>query len=213
MPTDKIQQAAGIFNEAANSYQEKYMDTSVYHSTFDLFCNSIVKSGADVLDIACGPGNITKYLLEKRPDLKILGIDLAPNMLVLARINNPAAEFQLMDGRDIGTLHRKYHGIMCGFCLPYLSKEEAVDLVSDASKILLPGGVLYVSTMEDDYSKSGIQRSSSGNELYMHYHEAGYLCKAFEENGFEIIKLQRISYTSADATPTTDLVIIGIKKQ
>jgi len=75
-------------------------------------------------------------------------------MLALAKKNNPTAEFQLLDSREILKLNKTYDAIMCGFCLPYLTKEEAIQLMEDAAKILNANGVIYISTMEDDYSKS-----------------------------------------------------------
>ena len=187
------------------------MDVSLYGDTFDLFCKSFEKNNAEILELACGPGNITKYLLEKRPDFKILGTDLAPNMISLAKINNPTADFQLLDCKDIDKIQKKYDGIMCGFCLPYLSKEEALKLISDSGKILNPDGVIYISTMEDDYSKSGIKQGSGGDEIFMHYHEAYYLSKSLNENGFKIIDLQRINSIMTDGTNVVDLIIVAQK--
>ena|ERR1035437_6798034 len=132
-------------------------------------------------------------------------------MIELAKINNPKAEFQLMDCRDIGRLDKNYDAIMCGFCLPYLSKEESIKLISDASKLLIADGVFYLSTMEEDYSKSGFKRLSSGDEMYINYHEADYLTHALKENGFKIIDIQRKDYPTEDGTKTTDLVIIAGK--
>lgn len=200
-----------LFNKQAKAYQDKFMDLSSFHDTFDIFCQNIPKENAAILDIACGPGNITQYLLKKRPDFNILGIDLAPNMLELAKINNPSAQFQLMDCKDISQLTQKYEGIMCGFCLPYLSKEEAVQFIKDASKLLKPQGVLYISTMENDYSKSGFKKGSSGDEMYTHYHQADYLMEALKANDFEILHVKRQDYPTQDGTKTTDLVLIGIK--
>lgn len=197
------------FNKRAREYQDKYMDVSLYHDSFDVFCNAIKKENAEILELACGPGNVTRYLLNKRPDFRILGIDLAPNMLDLARKNNPEAGFQLMDCRDIGRINNKYHGIAGGFCLPYLSKEESVQLIRDAAGLLKPDGLLYLSTMEDDYSRSGIQTSSYGDQAYIYYHRADYLVAALEANGFEVIELQRKEYAAPDGTKTTDLVIIA----
>ncbi|MEZ2440338.1 trans-aconitate 2-methyltransferase [Chitinophaga sp. RCC_12] len=206
---DKLQQAINVFDKRAVQYQDKFMDVALYHDSFDLFCNNIPKHEAAVLEIACGPGNITRYLLQQRPDIHVLGIDLAPNMLELARSNNPPAEFLLMDARDILQLNKLFDGIMCGFCLPYLSREEAVKMIGDTARLLAPGGVFYISTMEDDYARSGIQRSSAGDELYMYYHQADYLVNALEENGFKIMDLQRKQYPAADGSITTDLIIIA----
>jgi ubiquinone/menaquinone biosynthesis C-methylase UbiE len=203
---DKTKTAVNIFNKLAKEYADKFMNVELYADSFNLFCDAIKKENAEVLELACGPGNITKYLLAKRPDLKILGIDLAPNMLELAKINNRNASFQLMDFREIISLNKTFDAIMCGFAFPYLSKEEAVKLIEDASTLLNPGGVIYISTMEDDYSRSGLQKGSSGDEIFMHYHEADYLTKALEESGFIVLNLLRLKQENV-----VDLVILAVR--
>lgn len=208
---DKTNLAVNVFNQCAEMYQERFMDLSMYHETFDAFCNSIKPTPAKILELACGPGNITKYLLNKRPDFTLLATDLAPNMLELAQINNPSVTFKLLDCKAFTSLNQTFDAIICGFGLPYLTKEEAIQLIADASKQLNPNGVLYISTMEDDYSKSGLQTSSDGKHtLFMHFHQADYLTETMTNNGFELIELKRISYNNPK--PTTDLVLIARKR-
>ncbi len=204
---DHTANTVAIFDKYANLYQDKYMDTSLYHTSFDLFCDHIPQAGARLLELACGPGNITRYLLHKRPDLQITGTDLAPQMLELARVNNPPATFRLMDCRDIGKLSEQFDALMCGFALPYLSREEVLALIADATRILEPGGILYLSTMEDDYSKSGLRTSSTGDSVYVYFHEASFLAKALGDNGFQVLSLHHQPFP-ADET-ITDLIIIA----
>lgn len=193
---DKNKQAVNVFNEYARQYQDKYMDVALYQKTLDEFCLHLPVNAA-VLELACGPGNITKYLLEKRPDLDILATDFAPNMVRLAAMNNIKARFELMDCRNIRALDKKFHAVMCGFCLPYLSKEESVSLIGDISEILHPGGICYLSTMEDEYCKSGLKKSSDGkSELFMHFHEAEYLAEAMSANKLKILDLHRQEFPS-----------------
>lgn len=208
---DKTKIAVGVFDKHATLYQEKFMDVNLYGDTFDIFCETIEKQNAELLEIACGPGNITKYLLNKRSDLKILGIDLAPGMIKLAKINNPTAEFRLMDCRQIDTITKKIDAIMCGFCLPYLNKNETIKLLSDASMLLNSKGVLYISTMEDDYNKSGFKKGSTGEEIFMHFYQADFLLTILKENNFNILKLDRKEYAITDGTKTTDLILIAEK--
>lgn len=215
---NKTQIAVDIFDKCASLYQDKFMDVSLYHSGFDLFCKSIQKENAEVLELACGPGNITKYLLKKRPDFKLLGTDLAPNMILLAKQNNPTAEFQLMDSRDILKLNKTparplggYDAIMCGFCLPYLTKKEAIQLIEDSAKILNPNGVIYISTMEDDYSKSAWKKGSGGQEMFLHYHEGGYLSEVLLANKFTILDITRQDYPVKDGINDVDLIIVAKK--
>lgn len=200
-----------IFDDHAELYQDKYMEQELYHDTFDHFCRSIEKQGAAILDLACGPGNITQYLLKKRPDFKVLGTDLSEKMLQLARINNPAADFQSLDMREIAGLDNKFDGIICGFGLPYLSREEVEQFIANSTQIFNSGGVLYLSIMEDDYSKSGYKGSSSGGsqQLYIYYHQADFLTQALEANGFKVLELVRKDFQQADGTNSIDLIILA----
>jgi predicted TPR repeat methyltransferase len=208
---DKSKIAVEIFDKRANQYQDKFMDVLLYHDTLQLFCTNIKKENADILELACGPGNVTKYLLTLRPNFRILATDLAPNMLRLAKLNNPEAEFRSMDCREIGKLNKKFDAIMAGFALPYLTKEEAINLIRDAAELLNENGIFYLSTMEDDYGKSGFQTSSSGDRIFIHYHQANYLTQALEENGFKIVELTRIDFPKEDGSKTTDLILIAQK--
>ena len=209
----KVHQAKHIFDTYAQAYQEKYMDTSLYHHSFDVFCDAIEKQRASILEVGCGPGNITRYLLDKRPNFNVTACDVSNKMLALGKLNNPSATFKELDCREITSLQTKFDGIIAGFCLPYISKEEAIQFIVDAAQSLYANGVLYLSTMEGDYTTSGyVGSSSDGNEkLYTYYHEAAYLLKALRENGFKIVFEDRIINRPSNGKTTTDLFIIGKK--
>lgn len=206
----KIVSAADAFDKSAKIYQDKFMDVGLYAEPLKLFCDNIATDNVRILDIACGPGNITRYLLDRKPDYEILGIDISPNMLSLAQNNNPKAKFQLLDCRKISIINEKFDGITCGFCLPYLTQEESIELIANVSCLLKPNGVFYLSTMEeDDHTKSRYQISSAGDKVYVNYHPEGYLLKALLENNFNVIDLQRFSSPDKDGLTITDLVMIG----
>ncbi|MGB0882781.1 MAG: GNAT family N-acetyltransferase [Vicingaceae bacterium] len=203
---NKSEKAVGVFNKLAHLYEEKYMDVSLYYNTFDLFCNAITPENPEILELACGPGNITKYLLQKRPDFKLLATDLAPKMIDLAKKNNPTATFKLLDSKKIKKLSKKFDAIMCGFILPYLNIEEVSNLITDASNALNPKGIIYMSTMEGDYLTSGLKKGSTGDELFMHYYLEKDLAPLLEKNNFNLLKIERIQTPNQ---PTKDLIIIA----
>lgn len=209
---NKTQIAVGIFNKYAEQYQTRFMNVDMYGATFNFFCDAIKKQNASVLELACGPGNITKYLLNKRSDLNIFGIDLAPNMIRLARENNPSAEFKVMDCRDIASLNKTYDAIMCGFCLPYMSMQDTQQLIANCSALLNNNGILYLSTMEDNYSNSGIRKGSQGDEIFMHFYLESDLAPALFNNHFEIKLTDRVKTEMTDGSVVTDLIIIAQKK-
>ncbi|WP_405605869.1 class I SAM-dependent methyltransferase [Polaribacter sp. Asnod1-A03] len=211
---ERNKESVETYNKSASNYQDKFMKMDLYNDTFDTFCELIEHENSEILEIASGPGNVTKYLLSKKPDLKILGIDLAPNMVELAKENNPNADFKVFDCREISEIEKKFDGIMCGFCMPYLSKEECEKLIYDSSKLLNDSGLLYISTMEDYYEKSGYELTSfSGeNRVYIYYHQAEFLSECLGKYGYEIIDLQRKKYPEPDGTFLTDMIFIARKK-
>jgi SAM-dependent methyltransferase len=185
------------------------MDLDLYDDTYDRFCELLPQQNASVLEIGCGPGNVTRYLLRKRPDLQITAIDMAPAMLELAKANNPSAEFLLMDCRDIGTIGRSFDAVLSGFCMPYLSEDDCVKLFTDSAVLLPSGGVFYGSAIEGDSSQSGYESGSSGDSVYVHYHDAGFLTENLAAAGFHRIETYRKAYRTAAGKDTVHLILIA----
>jgi 2-polyprenyl-3-methyl-5-hydroxy-6-metoxy-1,4-benzoquinol methylase len=212
---DQNQQAVELFNKLAQRYQDSYMNVKLYAKTLDSLCLAL-PSQAQVLDIACGPGNISRYLLDKRADITLLGLDLAPKMVELAKINNPEAEFILMDCREISSLATQipmqFDAIVCGFCLPYLSPNEVIALFKDIHGLLKADGIMYLSTMVGKYQNSGLQSSSSGEQLYIHYHELNFINQMLDAN---FVLLSHTSQGVSNPTPGLDVqdyLLIARKK-
>lgn len=208
---NKSLHASEVFNKYAKEYQDKFMNVSLYEDALNVFCNLITKENSKILDLACGPGNITKYLLSQQPYLIVRGIDLAPNMVLLARSNNPSASFEVMDCRSIANITEKFDAVICAFCLPYLSKEETNKLIRDINDLLNEEGICYISTMEDDYKKSGYETSSKGDQIFMHYYEGQYLVNELEKKDFGIVEIFRKTSVMSNGKEVVDLVIISRK--
>ena len=201
------------WDKLASKYQDKFMDLDLYDDTYDLFCRYLEKPDAKVFEIGCGPGNITRYLLSKRPGLKIEAIDVAPSMVKLAKENNPAAEFTTMDCREIDKTNSRFDAVMCGFCMPYLSKEDCAKLIKDCWGLLNDSGIFYFSAIEDDYSKSGYEISSDGQyRMYVYSHEAAYLEEMLKRNNFEVLVLNRKHYEKGNGDSATHIIFIAKKK-
>jgi 2-polyprenyl-3-methyl-5-hydroxy-6-metoxy-1,4-benzoquinol methylase len=200
------------WNQLAFLYQEKFMDFDLYNETYDFICHSISKNNAKLLEIGCGPGNITKYLLEKRPDFLIFGIDSGPNMIELARKNNPTARFQTMDCRKIGGIADLYDGIVCGFCIPYLSIIDCKQLVENANKLLEAEGLFYLSFVEGDPVKSDFQVSSRGDRIFFHYHELDEISRLLTVCNFETVQVFHVDYVQSEGDKEMHTLLVARKK-
>ena len=194
---DNYKETFETWNKLASRYQEKFMDLDLYNETYDFICDSIIRPNAKILDIGCGPGNVTKYLLSKRPDFTIYGIDVAPNMIELAEKNNPTARFAVMDSRQIDELNGKYDGIVCGFCLPYLSQTDSQKLITDCYHLLNENGLIYISFVEGDPNRSGFQASSSGDRSYFYFHQLDDLKAKLVESEFDELRTVKVEYKNS----------------
>jgi ubiquinone/menaquinone biosynthesis C-methylase UbiE len=199
------------FDEFADEYANRFNDISAYTSSIDFFCDAINKTNPHILELGCGPGNVTRYLKNKFQKSKIIAIDLSPKMIEIARKEVTDVDFKLMDVREILLLERKFDSIMCSFCLPFLSKNDASKLIADCASMLTSGGVIYISTMEGDESEAGFEPTSfSGDsKIYFNYHNQKIVEQDLLNNGFQIIQSRRQDYFEPNGNILTDLIIIG----
>jgi 2-polyprenyl-3-methyl-5-hydroxy-6-metoxy-1,4-benzoquinol methylase len=204
---DHYKETFETWNKIANLYEDKFMNLSLYNETYDFFLDTLKQDQFNIFEIGCGPGNITKYLLSKNPGLKIKGIDVAPRMIELAKANNPSANFEVMDTRELSTLNQKFDAIMCGFCLPYLSEEDCSTLINNAEKILLNNGILYLSFVTGNPSQSGFISGSTGDRTYFYYHTLEDINNQLFLNNFEIIKLFEVKYPKGEDTEIHTIII------
>jgi|SRR5690242_12603540 len=208
---DSYQITFETWNKVASVYQDKYMDLDLYNDTYDRFCELIEKQNPGIFEIGCGPGNITKYLLKKRPDFQIQAIDIPPNMVELAKNNNPTAQFSVMDCRMIDTIIVKFDAIVCGFCIPYLSKNYTTKLFKDCARLLNIGGVMYFSALKGDHHNSGYESASTGDKAYVYYYDEAWLQQQLSQNNFALLDIQHKQSPKANQGSSIDMIFIARK--
>lgn len=207
---DQYKETFDTWNKIAEIYHNKFMKLDLYNNSYDFFCDTITKPNAKLLEIGCGPGNITKYLLNKKTDFDIFGIDIAPNMIELAKKNNPNADFAVMDTRDINTLATKFDGIIAGFCLPYLSQTECEDLIYNSYELLNDSGVIYLSFVEGDVKDSGFKVGNAGR-VYFYYHNLDDLKDQLIKNKFQEIETFNVAYKRSETETEIHTILIAKK--
>lgn len=210
---DPYRETFQTWNKVAQLYQDKFMNLPLYNESFDRLCEAFTKENPSILELGCGPGNITKYLISKRPDCSIDAIDVAPEMIRLARQNVPKANFQVMDVREINRFEKKYDAIVCGFCIPYLSADAWSKCLSDCDKLLLAGGLFYVSFVPGNPNESGYQKSSSGDQTYFYYYDLEDVVQKIKNQHFKILHKINVKYSRSEQNTEEHAIIIAQKTQ
>ncbi len=103
------------------------------------------RPGMQILDLACGPGTLSRRLAAMvSPGGEIVGVDLAPGMIELARdLEIPSARFELMDIEQLAFDDGSFDAVVCGHGLQY-----AADLpraLREARRVLRSNGRLAAS--------------------------------------------------------------------
>ena len=210
---DQYQQSVDRFNEFATEFENGFMELSLYDSAIEAFCTTISVPVPKILELGCGPGNVTRRIKQHLPQARITAIDLAENMITLAKKNVPDVDFRVMDVRFINQFTGTFDAVVAAFVLPFLSYEDTESLISSISKLLNTDGVLYLSTMEGTSAKNGFETTSfSGkSEIHFVYYEMPMLIKILQKAGIEVIDIKKQPYIRNGVTLLTDIIISGRK--
>jgi SAM-dependent methyltransferase len=122
-----------------------------------------VGAGARVLDVGCGPGTITAAAAAR--GATAVGVDLAVEMLALARERHPGIEFVEGDAEELPFADGAFDAVVGGFILNHLPAPERA--VADAARVLAPGGRLAVAVWDRP------ERNALLGELTHAVHDAG----------------------------------------
>jgi len=103
------------------------------------------RPGMRILDLACGPGTLTRILaLRVQPGGSVVGVDLAPGMIELARRSSPPnASFELMDIEHLAFSDASFDAAVCGHGLQFVP--DLVQALGEARRVLRPGCVFTAS--------------------------------------------------------------------
>ena len=209
---NKYEVNIATWNKLANLYENMFMNLDLYNESYDTLCNLLPQDNPNILEIGSGPGNITKYLLNKRPDFNILATDVAPTMVARTQKNNPSVAVQQLDCREISQLTQNFQAIISGFCIPYIDKEDCITFIKDSHDLLTSNGLLYLSFIEGVYDNSGYEKGSTGDQAFVHYYSTSFFKSILNTTQFNIVYNSVITFKRQDNEPQYHRIIIAQKK-
>jgi hypothetical protein len=106
-------------------------------------------------------------------------------------------------------LGRVFDGIAYAFGLNYLNQDDAVRFFGSLGKVLAPSGVLYLSAMLGPRERSGLQTSSSGDHVYVHYRPRQEIEQLIRGAGLEIVLSDEIASPAEAPEVTLDVVLVA----
>jgi len=93
-----------------------------------------VIAGAALLDVACGPGDLSAKAAER--GARVIGVDFSPGMLALAREHHPGIEFRVADAEALPFPDQSFDAVTMGFLVGHLSHPDRA--LAEARRVLRP---------------------------------------------------------------------------
>lgn len=201
------------YNNSAEDFKNKIGSLDNYKASYAYF-TELLDEGMRVLDLACGPAQISKYVIDRKK-CEITGVDLSEKMLEIAKNEIPSGNFikhSIVDYKN----KELCEACIIGFGIPYLTTEEAEICINNVSSNLVKNGYFYISfmgTKNGDIETVCKEKTSFGgdNIFEVHYHNKDVISKYMKDAGFEIVKEFNLPYSEPDGSITTDTVFIGKK--
>jgi trans-aconitate 2-methyltransferase len=107
----------------------------------DLLARVGATTPATVLDLGCGPGNLTVLLRERWPDAHVAGLDSSAAMIARARTDHPGVDFTVADLRDhLRSGAEPVDVLVSNATLQWVP--DHLDLMSSLVEAVTPGGWL-----------------------------------------------------------------------
>jgi ubiquinone/menaquinone biosynthesis C-methylase UbiE len=136
------------YSNNAEQYARHVSDPtdSIYHAYYEKPAMQVELPdvrGWDVLSLGCGSGVDTQHLKDKGAK-RAVGIDLTPELIEIAKRDNPQCEFHVMDMETLDFADESFGLVYSSLAIHYLigGHEKAL---KEAYRVMKPGGILLFS--------------------------------------------------------------------
>lgn len=103
----------------------------------------IPEKQGSILDVACGKGATTGYLLRYFAPSAVIGIDVSLKQLGTSKLNAPGARFMLMDATELAFEDSIFDNVICVEAAFHFDTRE--EFLRETWRVLKPGGHLVLS--------------------------------------------------------------------
>ena len=118
-----------------------------------LFCELVRDAGLgpDVADVGCGTGRLDPYLAAQ--GLSPRGVDLSPEMIRVARREQPQFSYEVADLRQLPFADVSQAGLLGWYSLMYLAPQDRTAAFAELARVVKPGGYLVTAFKAGDGSR------------------------------------------------------------
>lgn len=144
---------SAAYGEMADIYIEMFGAVSSMHADdLALIERHLAPCVGPVLDLGCGPGDLTAHLRSLGVDAR--GVDLTPQFIHHARAMHPDGTYELGSIAHLAAPDGSVTGAVAWYSLIHTPPDDLDKLLYEASRVLAPGAPLVVGFFDSDEIES-----------------------------------------------------------
>jgi SAM-dependent methyltransferase len=156
-----------------------------------------VRDRGTVGDLGCGPGHVARYLHDQ--GVRVLGVDLSPEMVRWATQLNPGLEFRVGDIRGLDLADGSLAGIVAFYSVIHLEPSELANALGELRRVLTRGGVLLLAFHIGDHAVHLDELWGEPVSLDFHFLQPAAVTAVLQSAGFLITEsVEREPYEDAE---------------
>lgn len=143
------QRLAAAYDAVARRYAQTFADELDEKPLERVLLGMIgeTASAGRLADVGCGPGHVTRFLCSRHPD--VIGVDISPRMISLARQIAPHAEFSVGSLLSPDVPDDSWLGAVALYSLIHFAPELRAQAIGELARVLTPGGSLLAAVHVD----------------------------------------------------------------
>ncbi len=205
---DKNNIAINTYEKIAKIYTEQYFTDLTDTPYIDKFLEKLAPQ-SKILDVGSGPGQFTKYMLNKNFD--VIGTDYSDEMLKIAEKMTPETKFYKRDMRDIGFENEYFDGLLIAYSLIHIPSEDIPRTLIGFNRILKPNGYLEIIAQSGEADRVIDEGFMPSEKMFFNFFTKERLSTFLQIAGFQVV--YQLETASLDPDSGSDKVIYTIARK
>ena len=179
------------YDKTASNYADKFIDElSKKHLDRILltsFANENINAGK-LIDLGCGPGQTTKFLSDCGVT-DIIGVDISPQMVSVAKSIHPQLEFDIADILNLKYPDKSFGSAVAFYSIVHFDYEQIEIAFKEIKRVLKEKGQLLFSFHIGNSTMHFDNFLDHEVDIVFYYFETSKIKNLLMETGFEIVDI------------------------
>lgn len=165
------------FEQMATEWDEPSAERTLGLEQLSLRLDRILPTSGTLLEVGTGTGILIPFLFQRRPQIQLVSLDLAFNMLQRARQREPQAGLAQANVRSLPFPNSYFHSVICHNSFPHFGDHPTA--LQELKRVVGMGGNVIIA---HDIGRERV------NAVHMHIH-AGFIHHHLLPSGQELTGL------------------------